>query len=341
MARLMPAVGSGRMFGQARRDTDRAQMFLVIAVAMAALLVVLTIVLNAALFAGNLTASDDGVDEASVLGYRSGVVGGVAPLVTHANQYDNASYPDLQAAVGARVTTWSDLSGRQAAAGVSGASVGLDSTVSGTRVDQTDASHDFTDDGGTSSWELVPSTSNVRGFDLNVSRAALVPPASAATETDLVNAGVFAVALDDGGGDVWRVYIYRDGADDVAVKVRDPGDPVDVLRPACSAAAGTNGHVIVDISNATVGGQPCPDLDIVGELVNTFDIEFERGASAAGTYKLIVDRDYDFVNDPAEFGASGGPRVNYALYSVTVELTYVTPELRYETTVTVVPGETQ
>lgn len=335
MAGLNPGAedASGRASG-----SDRAQMFLVIAVAMAALLVVLTVVLNSAVYAGNLAARDDGVDDASALAYRNAVVevGGV--LVTHANRNNNSSYVDLQSTVETDIGVWSEHVGRHAAASVSGANVSVASTSDGTLIDQLDGSRNFTNATGTSSWELVPAASNVRAFHLNVTRTALEDPSPSneSSANALASADVFEIALDD-GTHTWRVFVYQENTtDEVVVKVKNATDFSDT---PCQATAGTNGHVRIDVSNGTVGGQPCPDLDILAEPSGPFDLRFERGANAAGTYSLVTDEAFADANDGDVGSVAGPPRVSYALYSVNVSFTHVSPTLRYETTVEIVPGE--
>lgn len=335
MAGLSPGEDAGCARGRHGPDADRAQMFLVVAVAMAALLVGLAVILNGALYAGNITARDDGVDDGSALDYRSTVVEEVGTLVTYANRYNNSNYGELRSTTKANVDAWSALATRNAAASASGANVSVESTSNGTLVDQRNATREFTNDTDAASWEPVPDTSSVRGFQLNVSRSALVDPGTNdSTASDLVNESVFAVELDD-GTDSWRVFVYQDSADgEVVVKVENSTG----LSAACAANAGSNGYVVVDVSNATVGGQACPQLDVLEEPAGSFDVRFERGTNAAGTYGLVTEQKISTVDD-GDFSAAGGPSARYALYSVTVDLTYVTPSLRYETTVRVVPGE--
>lgn len=338
MARLMPGDCTGRVSSDRHSAADRGQMFLVVAVVVAALLVVLTVVLNSAMYAGNLTASDDGVDDASALAYRSGVVEGIAPNVTHANRHHNSSYTTLQEAVEAGVDVWSDLAGQQAAADVSGASVDYVSSSDGTLIDQVNDDF-FTNDGGSPDWTLVSSTSNVRGFHLDVVRSQLndPDPSDESSATALANAGAFAVTLDDGTG-LWRVFVYQEATtNEVVVRVEDPSG----LRSGNCRASAVDGRVLVDVSNATVGGENCPQLDVLDDPADPFDVRFERGMNAAGTYSLVTDETYNSVIVGGDFSnPDAGPRASYALYSVEVQLTYVTPELRYESTVEVVPGET-
>jgi len=335
VAGLIPDGDDGRASGRCRRDVDRGQLLLILAVSLAALLVVLTVVLNSALYAGNLTARDDGVDDENALAYRNGVIEGGAALVTYANRNNSSDYSELQSTMSSRVETWSDLAGRHAAAEVSGANVSFDSASNGALVNQSSPSRKFTNATGTSTWEVVPSTSNVRSFRLDVNRTALVDPdpPEEASASALNSSGAFSVTLNNASDlGPWQVFIYANDTN-VSVKVEDPETG---LSDVCRAPGG---NVTVDISDATVGGRDCPQLDVLDDPTDPFDVRYERGANAAGTYSFVTDEDFTEVNDGDLGRTAGPPRVNYALYSVTVEVRYVRPTLRYETTVEIVPGE--
>jgi hypothetical protein len=61
-------------------------------------------------------------------------------------------------------------------------------------------------------------------------------------------------------------------------------------------------------------------------------VRFQNNGSVSGTYNLTVE-----ASDTTGFPA--GAEATEAIYSADVELRVDTPEIRYETTVTVAPGE--
>ena len=90
-----------------------------------------------------------------------------------------------------------------------------------------------------------------------------------------------------------------------------------------------DGTIRFDVTGERLGDEPCrfgwPTFGATG------DVGFENGTHAGGSYELTVASD----DDPAWLA----PETTPAVYSVEIDLRVVTPELRYETTVTVAPGE--
>ena len=89
--------------------------------------------------------------------------------------------------------------------------------------------------------------------------------------------------------------------------------------------------VRLDVTGQQLGGEPCrfgfPDLD------DDSQIGIENGEHAAGTYELTVKHGNHFDDDiPTEI-------VSEAVYSVDLDLRIDTPELSYERTVRIAPGE--
>lgn len=86
-----------------------------------------------------------------------------------------------------------------------------------------------------------------------------------------------------------------------------------------------------DVTAQRLGGEPCrfgfPDLD------GDSQIGIEKGHHAAGTYELTLDSD-DTVGSDVPSGIA-----TEAVYSVGLDLRIDTPELSYERTVRIAPGE--
>lgn len=319
-------------------DSDRGQMFLILAVSIAALLVALSVVLNSAMYAGNIATRGDNHDTDGAADYQTRSVEEARRLMGYTNTHNNSNYGSLRSGIRASISEWSDTAGNHAITEATGAHISVKSTNNGTLVYQNNDSRKFTNVAGVSSWELVPGTSNIRQTNLNVSRPSLVDPGgNDSTVSDLVNESVFAVKFDDGGGE-WRVFVYQDGVDEVVVKI---ADDTGGLSPACQATAGSNGYAKINISNGSVGGQPCSHLDFIGGLSGSFDIHFERGHNAVGQYEIVAEQKIGTVDDGdfAPVGSSDNPLVNHILYSVHVDVIYVTPTLQYETKIRLAPGE--
>ncbi|MFC7080625.1 hypothetical protein [Halorussus caseinilyticus] len=115
----------------------------------------------------------------------------------------------------------------------------------GTLLYQTNASRNFTSAaGGSSDWELADDVGNARRVRLSVSGENLSDGRS----------GSFHVRLAGAGGTDWRVYLYNDSSDDIAVAVKNGTDSPEV---ACT----TDGpRATVDLTRGTLNGSACPKL---------------------------------------------------------------------------------
>lgn len=108
---------------------------------------------------------------------------------------------------------------------------------------------------------------------------------------------------------------------DVAVE-NSSGDTV------CSVDGGDTVHF--DVTGKSLDGEPCQfEWPEFGE---DSEIAFENGSNAGGSYELTVaEESKDNVT---------GPEVSDALYSLNVvEIRFDSPEVSYETTVRIAPGE--
>ena len=108
---------------------------------------------------------------------------------------------------------------------------------------------------------------------------------------------------------------------DVAVE-NSSGDTV------CSVDGGDTVHF--DVTGKSLDGEPCQFES--PEFGEDSEIAFENGSNAGGSYELTVaEESKDNVT---------GPEVSDALYSLNaVEIRFDSPEVSYETTVRIAPGE--
>ncbi|MCQ4333336.1 hypothetical protein KM295_07560 [Natronomonas sp. F2-12] len=117
--------------------------------------------------------------------------------------------------------------------------------------------------------------------------------------------------------------------DGTELEVNKTGGNVVVEGGVDDATCETNadGTVRFDVTGERIDGDVCrfgwPTLD------GDSNVTFENGTHAGGSYELTVASG----EDPT------GPQTTPAVYSVDLALRMDTPELRYETTVTVAPGE--
>lgn len=314
-----------------RRTADRAQMFLIGGLALALVLVVLVPVLNSAIYTENLaTRGGSGAGVATTFQVRADVQRGVSDVVQQSNR-NYTAYADQLAAVRAEVPVLEALYMRYDAS--DGRMLSLryvnGSDEPGTRIHQdavddfrADADGDSTDD---PTWTLVEQTPAVRNSRMAIPNRTTL----AGTKAD-----AFRIVFDQdpaATGDEWTVFLYDDGGATV-VAVDGPDGSLGACRDATGAGTA------VDVTAATVEGERCPALEFLEDVPTDFDVRYERGGNATGTYQVTVKRGGS-TSVPSSPYASGNPDANDAVYGVTVHLYVQSSDITYRTDVRVAPGE--
>ncbi len=306
------------------RRSDRAQLILITAFALAAIFLGLAIIVNSAIFTENLATRSENVDSTEALEYRHSTTQVVGNVIGYANKFNSTgSTPDpVWRNVSRSIGELNDYTGIQQSQ--SGAAVALefDSTTNGSRIFQTDGT-DFTANGSSGDWTLATDVEQTRAFEINVSS---------------FPGNDFAVVVN--GTDEWRAEIDSSG--------------VEVERSNGASESCSVTPEIIDLTGGTVNGESCPALidTTTGEplhfgvgVIGDYAIEFENPGDIDGDYSLVVDNSTSGLkavnNDNYADDSSPGdnPQVTPAMYSAVVEMQYQTPELEYVTLVRVAPGE--
>lgn len=334
----MAALNRSGATGRGRR---RGQLLLVGAVVLASFLVSLTLVLNAGVYAQNLStrAGESVVDGATVTGGTEAAVGGLLEVAIDAAPDATATQTDT---VVAGVAALGAQFGRNAAQERSYTNITYLGATEGTRLVQP-AERNFTNATGTGDWGLVSGVTGLRQFRLNVTRATLVDVSTAANGTG----DAFRVRLSDGEGHRWLVYVYRVGGE-----TRVHATDVDSGATSVVCRDTTGSHSVVDVTAGTLDGERCPALELFdrrpGRLETNAGVTVEYvgavvgGApTVAGSYELTVDVEESVVDDGdfAADGSAAAPRAEAALYAVDVRLAHETRSLEYATRLRVAPGE--
>lgn len=320
---------------------ERAQLILIGGLLLAVTLVALTLILNSGIYTHNLaTRSGSVADEG--LAVRGGVEDGVGGLVEFAVD----EHPDDLAGQKTNVTDAvpgvREQVGRVAARDSTYAHVTYVGETNGTRIVQ-ETDRNFTNVSHTVDWEPVDGAGGIRRFRMNVIRADLVTTSFGSVD----GSDAFGVRLADANGNEWLVFVYEDGgATEVATKNVVSG----TQHGPCTDASGT--RTDINVTAGTVEGDRCPALEIFDRLPDDLDptagitVQYNStgvGGSPTvfGTYELAVDAPRTTVDDgdfhPTMLGDF--PQAREAIYSVEVEFVYETPDLTYETLITVAPGE--
>lgn len=326
-------------------DDDRAQLILVGALTLAAMLVVLAIVVNSGIYSHNLaTRSQDPAVPA--LEFQQNVDDDVGGIVEQSNEEGagaGSNYGTIYGDYEDRTIAWAAGTGMYGARGGAYVSVDADSNPSsggmeGVRVVHDDPGVAFESAVGAADW-TVSTDAKVRAFQMTVE------PVTATSSNP------FVVEFD--GASTNTVEIYESGGDVV----------VDDGSVSCSVSGAV---VAIDFTAGTVDRDRCAALSFVDDLPSTFDVRYSDGDRVQGTYELTVDRVVDApgneagpftdVVDAANFGfhcgvsgspqstfygspAAGSPYVAPGIYSTEIDLRYQSSQVTYETTSRIAPGE--
>jgi hypothetical protein len=339
---------------------ERAQLILVAAIGLAVTLVALALILNSAIFTGNLASRNIESGASDALEARANVQDGLGGVMDGVNDPDSpTNYGTLETNYQSGLDEWIEQTTKYSA--LRGGSLRVSPIVenNGVQIVDRDGVNGFTPRGGTLvDWTVAPDV-RARNFQLTVTDVSAAP--SDSTVKDELDDGpwtegtsFFYVDIDDGE---WRMAIYGDGAGNVKVAVYD--DDTGDFSVCSNTPAAT--PVRIDVGAGSVNGEPCNALTSVAKQVDLYTIHFANGDKVEGEYELTVDRVIDqptadtgpFTDavDAANYGnhcsgptyaaADGGnsPYVAPALYSGDVEMHYRSQSIEYSSTVRIAAGE--
>ena len=321
----------GRESADANSGEDRAQIILITGLTLAVLFVAVVLLLNTVIYTENLATRGTDAGGAEAIEFRDDAVDDLAGILRR--EHRNPSGDDVLDDFDESVKTYSrTLAGLRARDGViANVSVNRSTVDRGYFVAQNETESGFrnmTAPGGTpANWTVAGGVNRTRNYRMTVDPDGLSnSPDPAFT--------VVADGTDGGTNETWSASLSAGSGDNLTVTV-DDGDG----SPASeSFEPGPDGNHTVDFTGGTVNGEPFDALvwaDGVQTGSDPYDLRYENGTAATGTYHLVVD-DRDGGASPDR---SSRPYVVDAVYSVDVELTHRTPELTYGDTVRLAPGE--
>lgn len=310
------------------READRGQLFLVGALALAVIFVVLAVLLNTAIYTGNIATRDPGPGTTEVVEYENAATAMADRTLADVNVVNNSSYTELESAFRGAVTEWSDTANVHTSAALADAHVSTVATRRGTKIGQTNDTN-FTSDSGATVWQ-VANNSSIRAFQMTVEQSSL------GDDGILTNDPEFGIEF-SWGTEQLTLYIYNSGTltNDVTVALYDGGTEIS----DCSVSAGGDDRVTVDLSGATLAGEDCGTLaTLQNRLPASYTTRFENGSYAQGNYSLVVNRELGAFATGADGGA-GDPYTAPALYSAELQVTYRSSVTYYRTQRRVAPEE--
>lgn len=329
-----PCVGSADP--DAATDHDRAQLILITGLTLAVILVAVVLVLNTVIYTENLATRGVDAGGAEAIDFRDGAVDDLGGILHREHRSRSSAtgvvdgFNESAAAYGRTIT---DLRARDGV--IANVTVDPSTAKTGYFIAQNETADGFRNmnspDGAATDWTVASNVSQTRNYQLTVEPDSLSD--STGTAFTVVADGTTA-----GTNETWEASLSRGAGDNLMLEVT-VGNRTETGR----FEPGPDGDHTVDFTAGTVNGKPFDQL-VWADGVQTgsepdgsdpYDIRYENGDRADGTYYLVVD-DRDGGADPDR---SSRPYVADAVYSVEVKIRHRTPELEYADTIRLAPGE--
>lgn len=298
--------------------TDRGQLIVIGAVALAILLVVIALSLNTALLGVVHVAQADSslTQERGALAYQSSVDRGVAGILEHLD--DGATtYTAIEAAVTTELDAWdavvADGYHREAVStGVTVQDVTFISTVIHDEVGP------FADQSGATNWTLAEDVSTIHAYEITIEEAATF------NVSDCTDADCFQLDIHD-GTDEWSMAVRA--GDNESLWLSFPGTQCQQLDTP----------VTIDVMAGTTSDPSCTFTPVTEEVAGPYTVSYGYADGVEGTYQMTATGKLveDTIADDPRYGTTGSPRIEATPAGATVDLRYRSPGLQYATETTV------
>jgi len=303
---------------------ERAQLLLVTALALAVILVTVALLLNAAIFTENVATRDTTADGPEAIELRGEIVQAIGEAIETENREGSGN----PAAVESDIEATEPLVDRERAREGTIATLSHDPNEIETgkllRYNDSNGGQRAFSAAGTHNWTLVDNMGLARAFTVEVEPDTL-------NETTAESSGdVFGVRFSNATEGDETLHIYKDEQDD-----------------HLAVARAVDGETPERLCGIEHGGASV-DIDITGDRLSTDEavvdchrtlwpeykpdsIEFVTIDEEEGTASVTVD------DEDAESDIEG----TAAVYSATVDISYQTTDLTFETAARIAPGEPQ
>lgn len=318
------------------RRTERGQLLLVTALALAVMFVSLALALNTAIYTENLaTRGSDIAGGSDVLSFEGAVQGGVSGLLERTNRHHNATHATLTRNLTDELSSWESTATRQQSLSGDVIALANHQVTNGSRIVQTNGSRNFTAANGSTDWTLSSDAKGIRRLTFNLTSDLLPDSGSLAIQNDSVN--TFNVEITNDSGSTWRVHVYGNlTGTSVNVLVEHP---TGTFTAPCSR---TGEHVVLDLVEGTLGGDGCQALDVAGTVSDPANVTFQETRNATGTYDVVLADPAPAQSPPStlnEGSTADSPWVVPVIYAVEVDTVVESTRLRYNAIVRIAPGE--
>lgn len=304
--------------------SERAQLIIITGLLIAVALIALTLLLNTAIYTQNLASRGSDVGGETAIEFRQSSVEFGEELLITENNKEYESKDNLVENISDGIESFATSSTRRYAEVGTAIRISNISFNNGTRVRQTDTARNFTNASFNPDWELTSDAENIREFSLKIQTVQSV------SESDAFNVTIV------GQSSQWSLLIHDDGGpEDATIKVVNDslGSPEEICD------SGITTPFTINITAATVNGEPCSDLAFTDSVNPPYSVKFTNGGNSRGTYNLSINGS---ISDPTnDFNSLGGgsPYEFDIVYSTHFDVSFQTEEVTYRTRVRLAPGE--
>jgi hypothetical protein len=334
---------------------QRAQLFVVGALALAVLVIGVALLLNSGIYGANLSAQqvDGSVDEPREVMREAQL--GLNGVLEFSNYNNDSSHGTIKQNLTKGARNWSTAAQRHQATTGTGINVSSVTVNNGTRIDQ-DFDGDFTNRDGDTEWYLNgphptrPGFDEVRQFRINVSQSSLVNQGSLTSPGVSNNAFTIRVHPESSvlptPSPVRNIRIYdHTSPDRIGVLVDDGTDEL----ATCTAPVNFEGRATIYLSAAHVGTDDCDALDFFdAPWLSPYKIEYRNAGQVEGVYELFAENRTEMgsLRDPPVpsgtpqyyFDDGGGdPYIAPAVYNASADISYTTQRTSVRGNVSVEP----
>ena len=307
---------------------DRGQILVIVGLLIAVMLVALALVLNAAIFAENLSTRET-ADSEEPSSYAADTGSTVADVYNRTNDNDTRKAVYAKTSFNESLETWADS--RSDTAAENGALFEADWTTHvGWRLEQ-DENRSFTpaDNDSATGWTVADGVRNISAFKLDVNRTKLYDG------DDGAETGAFQLNISDGTTD-WKLYVYQNSTNG-KINV-SKGNPTNSSSEKCSQTAD---RAVIDLRNENLTDSNCDALNFSSAVSGPLVIRYENvnvsgDERVNGTYTLVINgSDAVATNNtdhPDKFNVSGKttPTATAVVYAVRYDTRYQRKEVVHD-----------
>jgi hypothetical protein len=281
---------------------NRGQFLLIGAFGIAVILIAFAGVINTVTYTETL-ATQDSIQTTSrdVSAFQEDVRQGVDGVLQRVNG-GSGDYETKTSRFRDGVDNWENAADKEHMTDVVGVTVTVTGTTNGSSITQSTV-RDLTNADGAENWELTDSVPEMRRFRLELDKESL-------DTADCRSSSCFEFVVDDGASS-WQVSVNQ-------YYVR-------VVGPTSGLCTIDSDPVTIDIIKGTVDGNSCEPLTAIDEASGPYDIAYQNGANASGTYQLVVKGKVD----GGDYSDDGDPSLTPFIDSAEYGVRYQTPQLTY------------